>query len=332
VTPDLVRRVVVLSPHLDDAVLSLGAAIRGWVRAGTPVLVCTAFTAGPDPASLRGRQRVFGDYATRLAEDDRALDALSMDQHGMDQHGMDQHGMDQHGMDQHGMDRHGMDRHGMDRHGVGRQRWGLREAVWRARHDGLGTGGLRAAFHTPRLVSGFAELPRLRELVEGLLADPEVLLYAPLGVGGHVDHVEVALAALGAALAGRALPRVRFYEDFYAYGEGLRRRHPVTSQDRRPWWQAPGWAAPLVGAGLWLGRAAVRGPGPEHYEPRLKHLTWSCQALPVGDHEDAKLRASAQYRSQLPALGGQRRLERVARRAHRLRGGELVWRAELTER
>ncbi|MDP9436492.1 MAG: PIG-L family deacetylase, partial [Actinomycetota bacterium] len=41
-------RVAVVSPHLDDAVFSLGASIRGAVRRGTRVEVLTVLAGLPD--------------------------------------------------------------------------------------------------------------------------------------------------------------------------------------------------------------------------------------------------------------------------------------------
>ncbi len=41
------KRVVVVSPHSDDAVLSLGAAIAAWARRGAEVEVLTVFALDP---------------------------------------------------------------------------------------------------------------------------------------------------------------------------------------------------------------------------------------------------------------------------------------------
>jgi LmbE family N-acetylglucosaminyl deacetylase len=279
-------RLVVLSPHLDDAVLSVGALIGAQTAAGRTVEVWTAFTRGPDPATLPARLRRFADYPTRLAEDDAALDLL----------------------------------------GAGRRRLGLSERLWRAPR----TRGpeLLAAFRTPPDRAGFAALDTLTGLVGDLLADPDVELLVPLGVGNHVDHVEVTLAAAQACVGTTALARVGFYEDFYALGEAARRRHPVTRRQPSPPWRAPGWAAPVEGAVLRATPLIARGPSVANYLPALAALDWSCQARPVGAADERrKLSAVEQYRSQTPALGGMHRLAPILRRAHRLRGGELIWRA-----
>jgi LmbE family N-acetylglucosaminyl deacetylase len=68
--------IVVLSPHLDDAVLSIGSHLARSARAGQRVEVWTFFSQGPPLAELPPERRVFGDYTARLAEDARALAVL----------------------------------------------------------------------------------------------------------------------------------------------------------------------------------------------------------------------------------------------------------------
>jgi LmbE family N-acetylglucosaminyl deacetylase len=75
-------RVVIVSPHLDDAVLSLGATIARATRGGTAVTVLTVF--GGDPASTappngwdrRGGFETAGDAASRRREENRAACAI----------------------------------------------------------------------------------------------------------------------------------------------------------------------------------------------------------------------------------------------------------------
>ena len=67
---------VVISPHLDDAVLSVGAYIADRVRSGEAVEVWTAFTGTPAAGTVPRGLRRFADYSARIAEDERALDLL----------------------------------------------------------------------------------------------------------------------------------------------------------------------------------------------------------------------------------------------------------------
>lgn len=80
---DLGRRVVVVSPHLDDAVLSLGATVAGAVRDGADVRVLTVFAGDPQAdtvASVHDRACGFataGEAARRRRmEDLGALEVL----------------------------------------------------------------------------------------------------------------------------------------------------------------------------------------------------------------------------------------------------------------
>jgi hypothetical protein len=56
---------IVLSPHLDDAVFSVGGRMSRLAAQGKSVLVVTFFTSGPDAALLLRRLRPFVDYAGR---------------------------------------------------------------------------------------------------------------------------------------------------------------------------------------------------------------------------------------------------------------------------
>src|SRR5690242_18466708 len=81
-TPDL----VILSPHLDDAVLSLGGLISREVAAGREVEVVSCFTSGPPLDTIAPQHRVFGDYSMRRAEDERAMAVLGAKHRWLDLH------------------------------------------------------------------------------------------------------------------------------------------------------------------------------------------------------------------------------------------------------
>ncbi len=272
-----------ISPHFDDAVLSVGAYIAGRVAAGERVRVLTVYTSGPPVERLSGRRRVFGDYATRCAEDDRALAIL----------------------------------------GASADRIGLRERLFR---DPLPRSGL-AVFRVPPRADDLTELPAVLRVVTEVLGDPDTRVLAPLGIGGHHDHVEVAVAAMRAAADPSVRGRLSFYEDFNALSELCRRRHPVSVTAPLRWRDAPSLASPLAGmlveamALVSRGAAASTLAGQDPEDAR-----WVWRSVPVGDTEAAKLRAIAEYRTQLPALGGGKRVVAMVRRAHRRRGGEILWR------
>lgn len=74
---------IVLSPHLDDAVFSVGGLISRTTSEGGDVQVVTFFTGAPDPGTA-GRLRAFSDYGVRLQEDSEALAALRASPHWLD--------------------------------------------------------------------------------------------------------------------------------------------------------------------------------------------------------------------------------------------------------
>jgi LmbE family N-acetylglucosaminyl deacetylase len=174
---------IYLSPHLDDAVLSCGGTIHRQTRAGEGVLVVNVCAGVPDYRNLspfaREKHAVWGDpvdvVATRRAEDRQALAAL----------------------------------------GAQAVYWEYLDAIYRSA-DG------RTLY--PSLKALFGELdPADAELVERLAGDITALceahsgamIYAPLAVGGHVDHQLVRTAALRLVQRGQ---QVWFYEDFpYAW-------------------------------------------------------------------------------------------------------------------
>jgi LmbE family N-acetylglucosaminyl deacetylase len=77
------RRIVVVSPHLDDGVLSLGASIASWARAGATVELLTVLGCDPDSTTPAGGWDRRGGFATegesaraRRDEDRRACAAI----------------------------------------------------------------------------------------------------------------------------------------------------------------------------------------------------------------------------------------------------------------
>ena len=60
---------LIVSPHLDDAVLSVGGSIAAWTAAGERVVIASVYTTGPPIAEVPPTMRKFADYEARRAED-----------------------------------------------------------------------------------------------------------------------------------------------------------------------------------------------------------------------------------------------------------------------
>ena len=77
--------ILVISPHLDDAVLSIGGSIAAWTAAGHRVVVASVYTTGPPLAEVAPSMRKFADYATRRAEDAAACASVGAEPRYLDQ-------------------------------------------------------------------------------------------------------------------------------------------------------------------------------------------------------------------------------------------------------
>lgn len=179
---------IYLSPHLDDAVLSCGGAIHCHTEAGEPVLVATLFTkeARPDitlsPFALE-QHDYWGNpplpMALRRAEDRAALALLGAETLHLD----------------------------------------YLDAVYRADSDGqwmyIDLETLLGGVHPADPLAGDG-IEALATRFAGLIPlEGQQVVYAPLGVGNHVDHQIV--HTLAHRLAERGY-RVALYED-YPYAE-----------------------------------------------------------------------------------------------------------------
>ncbi len=67
---------LVISPHLDDAALSVGGTIARWTAAGDRVVIASIYTRGPPLDEIAPSMRKFADYDTRRAEDLAACTVL----------------------------------------------------------------------------------------------------------------------------------------------------------------------------------------------------------------------------------------------------------------
>jgi LmbE family N-acetylglucosaminyl deacetylase len=247
-----------LSPHLDDAVLSCGGQLHRRAAAGESVLVVTVFSGDEGEApSSRAAARLESAWglATGVIAARRAEDEAACRALG-----------------------------------VGWRHLPFLDALYR-RHPETGRAlypSIRSLFRGPREEDTWL-VGRIAAALAELPAAAEVL--APLGVGGHADHLLTRQAA-AAAWGGRCA----FYEEF-PYGE---RRAAVR-------------------------RAVGRGLAPEVVLLGEADIAARCRAVAAyrsqvpplfGDREGLERR----IRRQVAALGGERvwRHEAVA---HQPRGG-----------
>ncbi|MBL9016663.1 MAG: PIG-L family deacetylase [Myxococcales bacterium] len=275
--------ILVVSPHLDDAVLSLGASIAGWARRDRArVVIASVYTAGPPLDEVAPAMRRFADYPLRCAEDDAACAEL----------------------------------------GAEVRRLGQIERAFRRPYL---TGW--SFFSTPPDRSGFTGLASVTRALASLADLDPSLVYVPLGIGNHIDHVETLLAATDWAIAAGWRHRLRFYEDFYALAGAMRAKHFVARAHRWRHWQSPLLRARRLAVILKTIGSRISGPPVETLlDPELRTGSWLVN-VPPGADEAAQLRALAHYASQTRAFGGLGGIARALRTYHRFwGGGEPVWR------
>ncbi|QMU68297.1 PIG-L deacetylase family protein [Streptacidiphilus sp. P02-A3a] len=237
--------VVVLSPHLDDAVLGLWHVLA----ADREVTVATVFAGIPDPGFVTGLDRDHGavesaDWMRRRRTEDRAALALA----DLEPHHLDLLDI------QYVLAGDPEQRALLDRE-PGRFLAVVRE-----------------------LVDPEARVAAVVEAVSALVrVHPRpCLVYAPLGVGGHPDHLAVAGAALRLAASGH---RVRLWADSPYY-----LRHGLPGQLGGP---------PNPDADALL-RQGIRAHAGHRLTPHLVRLD--------GAAADRKGEAIRRYRTEYPSL------------------------------
>ncbi len=226
---------VVLSPHLDDAILSCGALIADASRCGVDVVVLTVFNGRPIPPlsdaarGLHARCGLADEQAIdeREREDDLALGLV----------------------------------------GARTKRLGLPEALYRKRGDGTPTYHAEAEIFEVGVKSEQEALVVVDKSIGDEIATirPDMVL-APLGVGGHIDHLLVSSAARrlrGAVLNYEEVPYV------------LSSHRPVghdsvgTDEPCLHSCTPHGWSAKISAIQCYASQLPVLWPGPGSWQDEL---------------------------------------------------------------
>jgi LmbE family N-acetylglucosaminyl deacetylase len=168
---------VCLSPHLDDAALSCGGALARYAAAGQPVLVVNVCSGSPPPGGPFSAFAASQHTRWALPADEAVARRLAEDAEALETLGADSLGL------------------------------GLLDAIYRMPEAYADDATLFGPV-APGDTLAAAVAPLLRALAARL---PGAIFYAPLAVGGHVDHRAVYEVAGSLADAGVALA---FYEDF----------------------------------------------------------------------------------------------------------------------
>jgi LmbE family N-acetylglucosaminyl deacetylase len=218
---------IYLSPHLDDAVLSCGGRIWQQARAGERVLVVTAFAASPAPdAALSPFANAFHTLwgnepdapARRRDEDLAALTYL----------------------------------------GAEADHWPYTDCIYRHTPDGLFPYDSEEALFGEVHTSDNDLITELARRLCALSSKKACSLYTPLGIGNHVDHQIVRLAA---EASGQPLI---YYEDF-PYTADPDMRQAVLNEER--------WRAQVVALSEEALQARIAAIS--CYDSQLAALNWA---------------------------------------------------------
>lgn len=240
---------IILSPHLDDAALSCGGSIAAAVAAGEPVLVVTICTAAPpvDAEFSPLAQHFHAEWG--LSPGEVMQTRLAEERAALETLGAD---------------------------GL----WaGALDAIYR----------MPQAYHSRETLFGAPDpvdplVATLHELCHHLRAQfPQAVIYAPLGVGQHVDH------QLTCRIAAQLAGPVMWYEDFpYVAREGeLERRLAQLDWPLRP-------LARAIDERMNARLAAIAAYASQLAELSHSQLGRAVDAIEAGEVINAAVRAYAQ--------------------------------------
>src|ERR1700684_1099793 len=179
-------KVLIISPHCDDAVFSCGGFMALCASNGIPVTVLNVFESGsnaPQRASAFARSLLAkaglclqNAVPSRRAEDRRALTRLGV-------------------------------------HGV---YLGLPDAVFRMTPSGFPLYLDERSLTRPRSCALSICVDRIAPLIRKhpITQNPDSLILSPSGIGRHVDHLTCAEALMRLRRRQRVAARILFYEDF----------------------------------------------------------------------------------------------------------------------
>jgi LmbE family N-acetylglucosaminyl deacetylase len=185
-------------------------------------------------------------------------------------------------------------------------------------------------FRTPLYGSmyDFDNAAAIERYISELISDnPEARFFVSLGVGNHYDHVELFLFSVKTAIDLGQLHRFAFYEEGYAMGTRMRKRHYVARKACWRWWEAPAsrslkW---LIMSNIMASQARGR-PVYEYLPEKYRNVQWTVKPELIKGYEGMKLTSMSKYKSQYEMLGGDRMFGRILKQYHKYWGGaEPYW-------
>jgi LmbE family N-acetylglucosaminyl deacetylase len=143
----------------------------------------------------------------------------------------------------------------------------------------------------------------------------------------HYDHVKLFLFSLKTAIDIGQIHRFAFYEEGYAIGTRMRKRHYVTKKICWSWMEAPAsrslrW---LIMSNIMALQARGR-PVHEYFPENYRNIQWTVKPELIRGYEEVKLKSMSKYKSQFDMLGGKKMFGRILEQYHKYWGGaEPYW-------
>ncbi|MBD3190358.1 MAG: hypothetical protein GF308_06925 [Candidatus Heimdallarchaeota archaeon] len=169
-------------------------------------------------------------------------------------------------------------------------------------------------FHIPNNIESFVQLKAIKTKIQELLKkQPNAVVYFPLSVGNHYDHVELFLAAMNVIFETQDTSHIRFYEDYYAVSKTLRKKHFITKNIVWKWKESPERASFKWLLGTKLLSFCQKGSNQEELlDNKIKNYLWKPTAFNYTKKDfKKKIKAVACYTSQLKSLGGLKTIRKI---------------------
>ena len=159
------------------------------------------------------------------------------------------------------------------------------------------------------LSADLAQFPNIAkiqdEISKAIDESPNSIVYAPLGIGNHFDHVEVFLAALMYMVDYALYDNFRFYVDFYGMvNTKIRKKHYLGKKIIRKGLKKPEKSSLKFLMITTIMNSMISGSSIEKLlETKYKSLSWELEPISIHGYEKLKFSALECYESQIKLFG-----------------------------
>lgn len=155
-------------------------------------------------------------------------------------------------------------------------------------------------------LSHFPNIARIQEEISRAIDEsPNSIVYSPLGIGNHFDHVEVFIASLMYMVDYALYDQFRFYVDFYGMASTkIRKKHYLGKKLIRKGFKKPEKSSLRFFIITSVINSMISGSSIERlFETRYKSLNWELEPISIHGYENLKFSAFECYESQIKLLG-----------------------------